>query len=125
LSWSWTGSRQAGLRNLYGRLLGLRRRWFPLAKSRGHRASLLKVDNAVMLRLDRTISSDDGNSQLVVCFNLDSRSQRLPQVECPEGCPLLQSEDSRFGGARNEAADDDMLLPFEFWIFGPSRWSER
>jgi maltooligosyltrehalose trehalohydrolase len=125
LSWSWTGSRQAGLRNLYGRLLGLRRRWFPLAKSRGHRASLLKVDNAVMLRLDRTISSDDGNSRLVVCFNLDSRSQRLPQVECPEGCPLLQSEDSRFGGARNEAADDDMLLPFEFWIFGPSRWSER
>jgi maltooligosyltrehalose trehalohydrolase len=125
LSWSWKGSRQAGLRNLYGRLLHLRRRCFPLAKSHAHRASLLECGDAVMLRLERTISSDDGNKQLVALFNLDSRPQHLPDAECPEGCLLLRSEDSQFGGARTEAAADDMLLPFEFWIFGPSRWSER
>ena len=132
LSWSWTGSRQSGLRNLYGRLLSLRHRWFPLAKSRGHRASLLKVEEAeggdaptAMLRLDRTIASDGGNSQLIAFFNLDSAAQHLPALEFPEACLLLKSEDPQFGGARRETVPDDMLMPFEFWIFGPSRWSER
>jgi maltooligosyltrehalose trehalohydrolase len=127
LSWSWTaGSRQAGLRNLYCRLLSLRRRWLPLARSRGDRAALLDADAgcATLLRLDRTISSEDGDSQFVAFFNLEARAQPLPEGERPDACLLLQSEEPQFGGVRGEAERDAGLLPFEFWIFGPSRWSE-
>ncbi|HEV3304778.1 MAG TPA: malto-oligosyltrehalose trehalohydrolase [Planctomycetaceae bacterium] len=127
LSWSWKGSRQAGLRNLYQTLLAMRRRWFPLSKSLGHRASLVKggSDGALLLRLDRTISTEEGDSQLVAVFNIESRPQRLPKSEQIDGCLLLLSEDSQFGGARSDNDGQEMLLPFEFWVFGPNRWSER
>jgi maltooligosyltrehalose trehalohydrolase len=128
LSWSWAGgARQAGLRRLYCRLLDLRRRRLPLAKSRAHRASLLEggTGGSTLLRLDRTISSEGGDSQLVAFFNLDPQPQQLPQDKRPDACLLLQSEESQFGGARGEADAEDILLPFEFWVFGPSRWSER
>jgi maltooligosyltrehalose trehalohydrolase len=127
LSWSWKRSRQAGLRNLYQRLLVLRRRWFPLAKSLSHRATLVEGGDggALLLRLDRTIATEDGDSNLVTFFNLDSRPQQLPKSERFDGSLLLRSEDSQFGGARRDDDAHDMLLPFEFWVFGPSRWSER
>jgi len=104
----------------------MRRRWFPLAKSLGHRASLVKggSDGALLLRLDRTISTEGGDSQLVAFFNLESRPQQLPKSEQSDGCLLLRSEDSQFGGARSDDDAHDTLLPFEFWVFGPSRWSE-
>jgi maltooligosyltrehalose trehalohydrolase len=126
LSWSWIGTRQAGLRGLYSRLLDLRRHRFPLAKSRGHQATLVELgdDRGVMLRLDRSVASDQGESHLVMLCNLDSRRQQVPR-EVPGGCVLLRSEDPQFGGARGEAETDGMLLPFEFWLCGPSHWSER
>jgi maltooligosyltrehalose trehalohydrolase len=127
LSWSWPdGTRQSGLRRLYARLLRMRRCHFPLAKSVRHRAGLLKQsDGAFILRLDRTISSDDGDSQLVAFFNLDSQPRCLREGERPNARLLLQSEDPQFGGTRGNLGADDVLLPFEFWIFGPSRWSAR
>ncbi len=138
LSWSWTGSRQAGLRRLYQILLDLRRRRFPLARSRSHRASLLKsgaksgTEGPGILRLARAIANDceertagaGDEASLVVYFNLEGRAQRLPDGERPEGRLLLASEDRRFDGARDDSAAANILLPFEFWIFGPSRWSE-
>jgi hypothetical protein len=79
----------------------------------------------LLLRLDRTIATEDGDSNLVTFFNLDSRPQQLPKSERFDGSLLLRSEDSQFGGARRDDDAHDMLLPFEFWVFGPSRWSER
>ncbi|HXY34917.1 MAG TPA: malto-oligosyltrehalose trehalohydrolase [Planctomycetaceae bacterium] len=124
LSWSWEGSRQGGLRNLYRRLLELRQRWFPLARSLDHRAELLNdAHGSTSLRLERTISSDGGKSRLVAIFNLGSEPQQLPEKKPPHAAVLLHSEDPAFGGARGEADARDMLLPFEFCVFGPSRWS--
>jgi maltooligosyltrehalose trehalohydrolase len=127
LSWSWKGSRQAGLRNLYQTLLAMRRRWLPLAKSTQHRASLVESGDsaAMLLRLDRTISTEDGDAHLVAFFNIESRPQRLPESERVDGTFLLRSEDSQFGGARRDDDAQDLLLPFEFWVVGPGRWSER
>jgi maltooligosyltrehalose trehalohydrolase len=127
MSWSWKEARQAGLRNLYQGLLAMRRSWFPLAKSLSHRATLVAGGDgaALLVRLDRTIATQDGDSNLVTFFNLDSRPQQLPRSERFDGSLLLRSEDSQFGGARRDDDAHDMLLPFEFWVFGPSRWSER
>jgi hypothetical protein len=75
--------------------------------------------------LDRTISTEEGDSQLVAFFNLESRAQQLPKSEQFDSTLLLLSEDTQFGGARRDDDAHDMLLPFEFWVFGPSRWSER
>jgi maltooligosyltrehalose trehalohydrolase len=127
LSWSWKGARQAGLRNVYHRLLELRRRWFPLAKSIGHQASLVEgtPGSAPLLRLERTISSDDGEDRLLAFFNLGSRAQQLPDDGRAELCVLLRSEEPEFGGARGVADGDERLRPFEFCLFGPSRWSKR
>jgi maltooligosyltrehalose trehalohydrolase len=136
LSWSWKGSRQAGLRQLYQTLLDLRRRRFPLARSHAHRASLLKTgtDSPGILRLERSITVESCGAptaatgaqeeSLVAYLNLEGREQRLPDGERPDGRLLLASEDRRFGGAREESAPADILMPFEFWIFGPSRWSD-
>jgi maltooligosyltrehalose trehalohydrolase len=125
LTWSWKGVRQAGLRNLYRRLLELRRRSLPLAKSNGHQASLVaQTAGGALLRLERTIASDAGQSRFVAFFNLESRPQELPAHERPGDSILLRSEDAEFGGARKEGHLDDMLLPFELWIFGPSRRSQ-
>jgi maltooligosyltrehalose trehalohydrolase len=136
LSWLWKGSRQAGLRQLYQTLLDLRRRRFPLARSHAHRASLLKTgtDSPGILRLERSIAVESCGAptgatgaqeeSLVAYFNLEGREERLPDGERPDGRLLLASEDRRFGGAREESSPADILMPFEFWIFGPSRWSD-
>jgi hypothetical protein len=79
----------------------------------------------MLLRLDRTISTEDGDADLVAFFNLESRPQRLPESERVDGTFLLRSEDSQFGGARRDDDAQDLLLPFEFWVVGPGRWSER
>jgi maltooligosyltrehalose trehalohydrolase len=126
LSWSWKRSRQAGLRNLYTRLLALRRRRLPLAKSTGHQASLVegRDGRALLLRLERTISAEGSDARLVAFFNLDSHPLKLPVGGQRPACRLLQSEDSQFGGPRQDSDHRDMLLPFEFCVFGPSAWGE-
>jgi maltooligosyltrehalose trehalohydrolase len=127
LSWSWQQrTRQAGLRALYGRLLSLRRRWFPLAKSVAHQASLLDAENgpSSILRLVRTLSSKDGQSQLVAFCNLGTEPRILRSDARPDARLLLQSEEVQFGGTRRETDDNDLLWPFEFWLFGPDQWSE-
>jgi maltooligosyltrehalose trehalohydrolase len=127
LQWSWQGARQAGLRNLYRRLLALRQRRLPLAKSSDHPASLVEGGDgpAMLLRLERTISSSDGDSRVVAFFNLDSRPRQVLDGAGLDASLLLQSEEGQFGGARRDDDAQDMLLPFEFCVFGPSRWSER
>jgi maltooligosyltrehalose trehalohydrolase len=128
LSWSWQQrTRQSGLRALYQRLLSLRRRWFPLAKSLAHQASLLDTENGTssILRLVRTVTSPEGQSRLVAFFNLSAEPGNLSSDERPEARLLLQSENAQFGGTRREADNNnDTLWPFEFWIFGPDHWSE-
>ena len=108
------------------RLARLRRRWFPLAQSVGHKASLVEgtPGSAPLLRLERTISSDDGTARVLAFFNLGPQAQQLPASEGAELCVLLRSEEPEFGGTRG-AADDGRLMPFEFCLFGPSRWSKR
>lgn len=127
LSWTWPeGSVQAGLRRLYHSLLDARRRWPALRDFRTRRAELLPGTNSPgVLRLVRGGHLPEEKGTLVAYFNLGKDAQPLPDtVEtgcCCTMC-LLSSEDGNYSGSRTLACSLDVLLPFEFQVYGPCSW---
>ncbi|MBC7819110.1 MAG: malto-oligosyltrehalose trehalohydrolase [Planctomycetaceae bacterium] len=127
LSWTWeAGSRQAGLRRLYHDLLDARRRWPALKDFRTRRADLLPGTNGPgVLRLVRGGHRPEEKDALVAYFNLGKEPQPLPdtgETGCCCSMCLLSSEDGSYGGGRTHAYPLDMLLPFEFQVYGPCSW---
>jgi len=123
LSWSWPdGSRYSGLRRLYYDLLVLRRFWLPLRESQSHDSHLLESwhDLSPVLRLLRKTAADGAERELTAYFNLSRQPQTLPETDRPDGKLLLGSEEVRFGGSRGPQNSMDVLLPYEFWVFGPA-----
>jgi maltooligosyltrehalose trehalohydrolase len=128
LSWSWPeGSRYAGLRHLYYDLLAIRRFWLPLKDSTVSVSGLMEDwhDSIPVLKLIRKMASDGPPSELVAYFNLSRQPQPLPADNQSRKKLLLSSEETRFGGSRGPNDPVDVLLPFEFWVFGPDSWSRR
>jgi maltooligosyltrehalose trehalohydrolase len=126
LSWAWPeGSRYAGLRRLYYDLLAIRRYWLPLNESQASDSCLVENwhDVSAVLRLVRKMNADGQTTELTAFFNLSRLSQPLPEADHPSAKLLLASEEARFGGARGPQDPVNVLLPFEFWVFGPASWS--
>jgi maltooligosyltrehalose trehalohydrolase len=126
LQWEWPeGSVHAGLRRLYYDLLAIRKYWLPLRESRRHEACLLLYDGqASVLRFDRRASAGSVTLKIVACFNLTARPQPLRTDDLSETHLLLSSEVELFGGSRSEAEPLNVLLPFEFLLFGPVKETE-
>ncbi len=127
LSWTWQeGSIQAGLRHLYHDLLDARRRWPALKDFRTRRAELLPgTSNPGVLRLVRGGHRPEEKDALVAYFNLGKDPQPLPdtgETGCCCSMCLLSSEDGKYSGSRTLACPLDVLLPFEFQVYGPCSW---
>ncbi len=133
LSWAWPeGSRYAGMRHLYYDLLAIRRFWLPLDESKVLVSGLVEDwhDALPVLRLVRKMAVEGPSSELTAFFNLSRQPQAVPENALPDrgrrnAKLLLSSEESRFGGSRGLQDPLDVLLPFEFWVFGPASWSQR
>jgi maltooligosyltrehalose trehalohydrolase len=128
LSWAWPeGSRYAGMRRLYYDLLAIRRFWLPLNDSKASDSCLVENwhDAPPVLRLTRKMAGDGLARELTAFFNLSRQPQPLPQADHPSAKPLLGSEESRFGGSRGLRDPLNVLLPYEFWVFGPASWSTK
>jgi maltooligosyltrehalose trehalohydrolase len=133
LSWAWPeGSRYAGIRSMYYDLLTLRRFWLPLDDSQVLASGVVEDwhDALPVLRFVRKMRVEGPSTELTAFFNLSRQSQAVPKDALPDGGQriaklLLSSEETRFGGSRGSQAAVDVLLPFEFWVFGPASWSQR
>jgi maltooligosyltrehalose trehalohydrolase len=128
LSWDWPeGSRSAGLRHLYYDLFAIRRFWLPLKDSTVSVSGLMEDwhDSISVLKLVRKMASNGPSSELIAYFNLSQQPQPLPEDNRSSAKLLLSSEESRFGGSRGPNDAANILLPFEFWVFGPDSWSRR
>jgi maltooligosyltrehalose trehalohydrolase len=128
LSWAWPdGSRYAGLRRLYYDLLTIRRFWLPLNDSKASDSCLVENwhDASPVLRLTRKMAGEGLARELTAFFNLSRQPQPLPEADHPSVKLLLGSEESRFGGSRGPQDPLNLLLPYEFWVFGPASWSAK
>lgn len=127
LNWAWPdGSAEAGLRRLYHELLHARRRWPALKDFCSRRAERLpgRMSPGV-LRFVRGGHQPDEKGALVAYFNLNRDPQPLPdtgETGCCCSMCLLSSEDRNYGGSRTPACPLDVLLPFEFQVYGPCSW---
>lgn len=122
LRWSWpTGSRHAQRRQWYQDLLTARRQW-PALRDHQHTSTLLLrgkrsgvgAEAPPLLFLQR-----GGDAGLLALANLSPERVEFPPVELARRSLLLDSEDARYGGGRNEPfATTTELLPFELLVFG-------
>lgn len=127
LSWTWPeGSPEAGLRRLYQDLLDARRRWPALRDFCSRRAELLPGPSTPgVLRFIRGGHRPEEKDALVAYFNLSRDPQALPdtgETGCCCSMCLLSSEQRDYGGSRTLACPLDVLLPFEFQVYGPCSW---
>ena len=127
LSWTWPdGSPEAALRRLYRDLLDARKRWPALRDFQTRRAELLPGRNAPgVLRFVRGGHRPEEKDALVAYFNLSREPQPLPdtgETGCCCSMCLLSSEHRDYGGSRTPACPLDVLLPFEFQVYGPCSW---
>jgi maltooligosyltrehalose trehalohydrolase len=122
LSWSWPeGSRQAGLRRLYYDLLTLRRFRLPLSEFPERTADFAENGSihTAILRLRRHGVCNQKTTELVAYFNLTGQPRTLSGEGRPAAGLRMSSEASGYGGARKAEDPLEVLLPFEFQIFGP------
>ncbi len=123
LAWSWPeGSAQAKHRRLYQDLLAARREWPALRDQRHTNARLIDPDSgdraglSAVLLLER--GGDDG---LLAAANLSDKIAVLPPLELAGQRVLLSTEDTRYGGGREENQSLDRLLPYEMLILSRSQ----
>jgi maltooligosyltrehalose trehalohydrolase len=122
LTWSWPeGTRQAGLRRLYGDLLRARRSWPPLKDYRQRVARLLP-ENSAILQVIRGGTEPGLGQALEINFNLTDRPQPLTREAHLQETMLFSSGLTKYGGQRSHAESLTELLPYECLVFGPTAW---
>jgi len=120
LSWTWpAGSARAALRQLYRDLIGCRKHW-PAWRDFIHRRAVLhSAQQPVVLELWRGDVATGAGTRLFC--NLTAQLQPLP-VGRTEEVLLFSSEWPQYGGARGAETSQEVLLPWECAVFGPSAW---
>ena len=124
LTWNWQDSpRKAGLRQLYRDLLEARRLW-PALRNYSERAAILHrgPHGPVILELVRGGVKPDPERTVQVYCNLTEDSQPSPRGVASSR--LLSSEAAPYGGPRAKGSKDDVLLPYECVVCGPSEWRQ-
>jgi maltooligosyltrehalose trehalohydrolase len=122
LSWSWpAGSRQAGIRQLYYDLLTFRRFRLPLREFCEHNAHIVDLPDAAqeVVCIERRSRGPVADRRVVAFFNISASEHEIPPEEFPALELLLSSESPAYGGDRTEGMPRQILLPFEFQVYGP------
>lgn len=114
LRWQWPeGSWQAGLRQLYCDLLGVRRLWPPLTDRRNWRVERI---HPAILQLWRGDCLALGTG-VRAWFNISNEAIPLPAEVTLSGQRRLRTEAARYTGATHDA-EPALLAPFEALIDG-------
>jgi maltooligosyltrehalose trehalohydrolase len=122
LSWDFSeGTCRAGLRRLYSALLTLRRTQLRLSDFPERTARFVTMEESptAVLRLTRHAVCNQPAAELIAFFNLTDQPRDVPDEERPKAALIMSSESSCYGGRRTAEDPRQVLLPFEFQIYGP------